>query len=325
MTRVIAAPHEFNVDDLYLDLAGILGRRLYLKCEGFNFAGSIKMKAALGMIDQAERDGLITPGMTLVESSSGNMGVALSMVASSRGYRFVCVTDSRCTLANRRLMEVFGAQVVVITHADEVGGLLGARLRQVRGLCSANEGFVWLNQYANQANWTAHHASTAPEIARAFPALDVLFVGAGTTGTLMGCARYFREHHPEVTIVAVDAIGSVTFGGAPAARVIPGVGTGVRPPLLDVTYVDDVVHVSEEDTVRACHRLAERGFLLGGSTGTVVAGAAAWLEDNARDGDPTAVAISPDLGERYLDTIYYDKWLEDVYGPDVLAGALAGK
>ena len=158
----------------------------------------------------------------------------------------------------------------------------------------------------------------APAIARQFPRLDVLFVGAGTTGTLMGCARYFRKWHRPVRIVAVDTVGSVTFGGAPGRRMIPGLGMAVPPPLLDESYVDEVVRVEEVDTIRACHRMASRGFLFGGSTGTVVRGAMGWLaQHEARD--LTAVAISPDLGERYLDTIYQPNWLQDVYGEDVLS------
>jgi cysteine synthase len=151
--------------------------------------------------------------------------------------------------------------------------------------------------------------------------LDVLFVGAGTTGTLMGCARFFRRWRRPVRVVAVDSVGSVTFGGPPARRMIPGLGSGVRPPLLDESLVDDVVLVEEVDAIRACHRLASRGFLFGGSTGIVVSGAAAWL---AKNGDPdlTAVTIAPDLGERYLDTVYQTNWLEDLYGKDVLPSAI---
>jgi cysteine synthase len=122
---------------------------------------------------------------------------------------------------------------------------------------------VWLNQYTNPGNWQAHYRTTAPAIARQFPQLDVLFVGAGTTGTLMGCARYFREWHRPVRIVAVDSVGSVAFGGAPGRRMIPGLGAGIRPPLLDESYVDEVIRVEEADTIRACHRLARHGFLAG--------------------------------------------------------------
>ncbi len=314
---VISVPQAFNEDDLYVDVASIFDVPLYLKCEGFNFAGSIKLKAATEMVEAAERDGVLTPDSVLIESSSGNLGVALAMIAASRGYRFLCVTDPRCNLSTRRLMEALGSQVHIVTEPDPVGGFLGARIDYVEAMCASDSRFVWLNQYRNPGNWRAHLKRTAPAIARDFPDLDVLFVGAGTTGTLMGCARFFREWHRPVHVVAVDAVGSVTFGGPQSRRMIPGLGSGVRPALLDESYIDEVVLVEEADTLRACHRLAHRGFLFGGSTGTVVSGAKSWLDRNGRPGI-TAVAIAPDLGERYLDTVYQTNWLEDLFGKDVL-------
>jgi 2,3-diaminopropionate biosynthesis protein SbnA len=314
---VITSPLDFNEENLYVDLLSIFGHSIFLKCEGFNFAGSIKLKAATEMVQAAERNAVLTPGAVLVESSSGNLGVALSMIAASKGYRFVCVTDSHCNLSTRRLMEALGSQVHIISEPDANGGFLGARIDYVRALCASDHRYVWLNQYANPNNWNAHYRSTAPAIARQFPQLDVLFVGAGTAGTLMGCARYFREWHRPVRIVAIDSVGSVAFGGAPGRRMIPGLGTSVCPPLLDESYVDEVLRVEEADTIRACHRLARNGFLFGGSTGTVVSGAMSWLaQRDARE--LTAVAIAPDLGERYLDTIYQSNWLRELYGEDVL-------
>jgi cysteine synthase A len=218
------------------------------------------------------------------------------------------------------LMEALGSQVHIIAEPDSRGGFLGARIDYVRALCASDPRYVWLNQYTNPGNWRSHYRTTAPEIARQFPHLDVLFVGAGTTGTLMGCARYFREWHRPVRVVAVDSVGSVTFGGPPGRRMIPGLGTSVRPPLLDESYVDEVTFVEEADTIRACHRLARRGFLFGGSTGTVVSGAAEWLAQHDAQ-ELTAVAIAPDLGERYLDTIYHTNWLQDLYGEDVLSNS----
>jgi 2,3-diaminopropionate biosynthesis protein SbnA len=312
--QIISAPDEFHTEDLFVDLKWITGRPLYLKCEGFNFAGSIKLKAAAEMLAAAERDGTLSEGSTIVESSSGNLGVALSSIAASRGYQFVCVTDARCNPTTIRAIESFGGRVHVVTEADPEIGLLGERLRYVRELCEQDERFVWLNQYTNDNNWIAHHRTTAPAIAKAFPQLDVVFVGAGTAGTLMGCARYFREHAPQVRIVAVDSVGSVTFGGPPGARHIPGLGAAITPPLLDVTYVDDVVRVSEMDTVRTCHRLARAGFLFGGSTGTVVSGALDWLAGHDPGGRLTCVAIAPDLGDRYLESIYRRSWLRETYG-----------
>lgn len=315
--QVISAPHAYDEEALYVDLQPIFGQSLYLKCEGFNFAGSIKLKAATAMVEAAERDGRLKPGSILIESSSGNLGVALSLLAASKGYQFLCVTDSRCNLVTRRLMEALGSQVHIITEPDPVGGLLGARLNHVRSLCASDDHYLWLNQYENAENWGAHYRRTAPEIGRAFPHLDVLFVGAGTTGTLMGCARYFREWHRRVRVIGVDAVGSVTFGGPPARRMIPGLGTSVRPALLDESYVDEVVMVEEIATIRACYRLAQRGFLFGGSTGTVVSGAMSWLRENGSE-TMTAVALAPDLGERYLDTIYQTNWLRDLYGEEAL-------
>ncbi|GAA4858495.1 2,3-diaminopropionate biosynthesis protein SbnA [Actinomycetospora straminea] len=314
---IISDPLQYNEDELFVDLRAMTGHALYLKCEGFNFAGSIKLKAARGMVEAAERDGLLNQWSVLVESSSGNLGVALAMVAASKGYRFLCVTDSRCNETTRRLIRTLGSDVHTVTDPNPVTGLLGARIDHIQRLCASSPRYVWLDQYANPANWRAHHRTTAPAIAREFPELDVLFVGAGTTGTLMGCARWFRWWNPDVRIVAVDAVGSVSFGGPASRRLIPGLGMSVPPPQLDASLVDDVVRVEEEDTVRACHRLATRGFLFGGSTGTVVSGATAWLD---RYGTPglTAVAIAPDMGERYLDTVYSRSWVLEHYGEAVL-------
>ncbi|WP_432082294.1 2,3-diaminopropionate biosynthesis protein SbnA [Streptomyces sp. WAC 04229] len=315
---VITTPQSFNEEDLYVDLAPMLGHRLFLKCEGFNFAGSIKLKAANEMVESAERRGILSPDSILVESSSGNLGVALSMIAASKGYRFVCVTDSRCNLTTRLMMEALGSQVHVVSDEHATGGLLGARLAHVRALCAADDRYVWLSQYTNADNWKAHYFRTAPAIARRFPRLDVMFIGVGTTGTLMGCARWFRSWHRPVRIVAVDSIGSAIFGDPPGRRMIPGLGMSTRPPLLDEAYVDEAVRVDEAYTIRTCRSLARRGFLFGGSTGTVVSGAASWL---ARHGTPglTTVAIAPDLGERYLDTVYQTNWVQALYGDDALA------
>jgi N-(2-amino-2-carboxyethyl)-L-glutamate synthase len=316
---IVSVPQDFNEDELYVDLLSVFGESLFLKCEGFNFAGSIKLKAATEMVEAAERDGRLHPGSILVESSSGNLGVALAMIAASKGYRFLCVTDSRCNKSTRRTIEALGSKVhmIPLAAADKPGGLLGARIDFVRKLCASDDRYVWLNQYSNEGNWQAHYRRTAPAIVKQFPKLDVLFVGAGTTGTLMGCARYLREWHRPVRVVAVDTVGSVTFGGPQRRRMIPGLGTSVRPPLLDESYVDEVVMVEEPNTIRACHRLARRGFLFGGSTGTVVSGAVDWLAEHGTP-DTTAVAIAPDLGERYLDTVYQPEWVEEFYGEDAI-------
>ena len=277
---------------------------LYLKCEGFNFAGSIKLKAATAMVEAAERDGMLTPGSDARRVLVRQPRRGAEHDRRQQGLPVHLRHRLPLQPATRRLMEALGSQVHVITEPDEVGGLLGARIDYVRAAVRRRRP-VRLAEPVHEPEQLAGAlpAPPRPRSPAQFPDLDVLFVGAGTTGTLMGCARFFREWHRQVRVVAVDTVGSVTFGGPPGRRMIPGLGTSVRPPLLDESFVDDVVLVEEADTVRACHRLARRGFLFGGSTGTVVSGAMSWLDQH--DGrELTAVAIAPDLGERYLDTIY---------------------
>jgi cysteine synthase A len=316
---IITAPYAYSEENLYVDLQPIFGQSLFLKCEGFNFPGSVKLKAGRAMVEAAEREGFLKPGSALVESSSGNLGLALSMIAANKGYDFVCVTDARCNKSIMRHMQALGARVHMITHAaaDSDGGLLGARISYVRALCASDPRYVWLNQYTNPGNPNAHFRTTAPAITRDFPQLDVLFIGAGTTGTLMGCARFLREWPRRVHVVAVDSVGSVTFGGPVGRRMIPGLGAAVPPPQFDRSFVDEFVLVEEADTIRTCRRLAKHGYLFGGSTGTVVCGAINWLKQHQANGR-TAVAISPDLGERYVDTIYNNEWVQQHFGGGIL-------
>ena len=158
------------------------------------------------MVEAAERDGLLRPGSILVESSSGNLGVALSMIAASKGYRFVCVTDSRCNLATRRLMEALGAEVHIDRRARPDRRLPRRAARTTSASCARPTSATCGSTSTPTRNaWQAHYRTTGPAIARQFPELDVLFVGAGTTGTLMGCARFFRQWHRPVRIVASTA------------------------------------------------------------------------------------------------------------------------
>ena len=174
---IVSSPQDFNEDQLFVDLEPVVGQSLFLKIEGMNFAGSVKLKAAGEMVAAAERDGLLKPGSVLVESSSGNLGVALSMIAASKGYEFLCVTDSRCNLQTRLLMQAVGARVHIVTEPDPVSGLLGARMSYIEQLCASDERYVWLNQYTNPNAWMAHYRTTAPAIAAQFPDLDVFSSG----------------------------------------------------------------------------------------------------------------------------------------------------
>lgn len=308
----VEAPHDLILDKIFVDLSPALGRAISLKCEGFNFAGSVKAKAAAGMVRAAEEAGRIRPGSTIIESSSGSLGIALAAIAANRGYQFVCVTDLRCNERNILLMESFGAKVVVISEPDENGGFLGSRIRYVKEACAADPSLLWLNQYANEGNWRAHYRTTAPSIVRSHPDLEFLFIGAGTTGTLTGCGRFLKEIGHPAKIVAVDSVGSITFGGPAGRRLIPGLGSSHRPDIVDESVIDEIVKIEEVDTIRMCRYLAGRGFLFGGSTGTVVSGAFQRLREERPEA--RAVAISPDFGERYLDTVYSDHWVREHFG-----------
>ncbi|MEU1090073.1 2,3-diaminopropionate biosynthesis protein SbnA [Streptomyces sp. NPDC005576] len=309
---------DIVTDEVFLEVEGVLpDSHLFLKLEGMNPAGSVKLKSALGMVDDAERRGTLWPGGRIVESSSGSLGIALSVIAASRGYSFTCVTDPNISPQSLALIRALGAETVQVTRRDQNGGYLGTRIARIREMTEADPGLVWLNQYANVANAQAHARRTATSILKNIGHVDVLLVGAGTTGTLMGCTRHFRAFSPWTKIVAVDTAGSVTFGGPPGPRHIPGLGTSRRPELCQPDQVDEVVLVEESDAVRMCRRLArEHGLPLGGSTGSVLAALEA-ITDRVPAGS-RVVAVSPDMGDRYAKTIYDDLWVADTFGADAL-------
>ena len=313
---IVESPLELIFRDLFYRLRGFVGSHdVFLKLEGFNVSGSIKVKTAIGLLEDLEQRGIARPHETvIVESSSGNLGVALSLVCAIKGYKFICVTDPNATRANIRGMELYGAKVIVIEERDTAGGYLENRFETIDRILQSEPNAVWLNQYDNIANKNVHAEQTANEIAREFDKVDWLFVGAGTTGTLAGVSERLRHEFPRIKVVAVEPVGSVTFGGAPGPRNIPGIGTSLRPKLADLVNPDRVVAVEEGKTIEACLSFVrDYHLLVGGSTGTVLA-AVQQLAPEFALGD-TIVAISPDLGEKYLDTIYNPAWVENIIAP----------
>lgn len=292
-------PHDF------------VGVPVYLKLEGFNIAGSIKLKTAIGLIDGLQRDNKIIRGKTkIIESSSGNLGVALSIVCKSRNIPFVCVTDLNANPNNVQLMQLYEAQVICVTQRDENGGYLGTRIRTINQMLADDPYLVWTNQYENLNNPMTHYLTTAQEIKQEFPKVDYLFIGAGTTGTVMGCGKYFQEVSPTTKVIGVDVEGSVTFCYEAKKRNIPGLGTSKRPPIVDKSLVNEVLIIGEKDTVKMCNQILNLyGLLVGGSTGTVLS-AIHKQKSKFKPGD-IVVAISPDFGERYLNTIYDKTWVAE--------------
>jgi N-(2-amino-2-carboxyethyl)-L-glutamate synthase len=314
---IVSRVDELVTGSAFLELPGFVPQfSTYLKLEGLNPAGSIKLKTARALVQSLEDDDLIGPGSALIESTSGNLGIALAIVCAARRYPITLVTDTNANAGSVKMMRALGAEVVVVRDRDRNGGFLHTRIDYVRRRLAENPKLVWLNQYANRANAAAHRDETATEVLAGFGAPDWLFVGAGTTGTLMGCVERFRDI-PATAVVAVDAVGSVTFGGAPAPRRIPGLGTSRRPEIFRDDGSFHKVLVAEPDTIRVCRRVArDYGLLVGGSTGTVLAAVEAFGERIAPDS--IALAISPDLGDRYLDTIYSDEWIIKNFGADLL-------
>lgn len=299
---------DFMLHDTdFVSLDNFIDAEVILKLEGLNSAGSIKLKTAYGLIKSVKDAGLIKDDTVLIESSSGNLGCALAMVCAKERLNFTCVIDPNAMTTNVKMMNALGANIHRVNELDINGGYLGTRIDYIKKLISEKPNYIWLNQYANKANPNIHSNTTAKSIDNSISDIDYLFVGAGTTGTLMGCLQYFTEHNPKVQIFAVDTVGSVTFGGPASKRYIPGLGTSQRPPLFHHHPVPNFIMIPEVKAVAMCRWIAKKyGLVLGGSTGSVLAGIYE-NRDKLKKG-AKVVAISPDMGEKYLDTIYDEIW-----------------
>jgi N-(2-amino-2-carboxyethyl)-L-glutamate synthase len=290
------------------------GFNLYAKMEGVNPGGSIKDRAALSIIENALALNLIKPGDTIIESSSGNMGIGLAQVCSYYGLRFICVIDSKTTRLNIEILKAFGATVDLVTTPDpQTGEFLQARINRVKALLRKIDDSFWPDQYRNIHNPLAHHR-TMQEIARALNGeIDFLFCAASTCGTMRGCAEYIKSHKLRTKVYAVDAVGSVIFGGQSAKRLIPGHGASVRPELYQPDLANECIHVTDLQCVIGCRRLAQReAILAGGSSGAVI-----MAVDTVKHLIPkgaNCVVILPDRGERYLDTIFSNEWVDRHFG-----------
>jgi len=288
--------------------------RLYAKLEALNPGGSMKDRPAINIIREGLRSGAIRPDSVIIESSSGNMGIGLAQACSYYGLRFICVIDAKTTLQNRLLLQAYGAEVDLVDKPDpETGELLQARLNRVKELLALYPNAFWTNQYANTHNSDAHH-QTMDEIVTALDGkVDYVFCATSTCGTLRGCSEFIREQKLPTEIIAVDAIGSVIFDGPSAKRLIPGHGAAVRPSLYQPGLADRCVHITDIECVIGCRLLARReAILAGGSSGAIIMAIKHSLPRIPEGA--VCVAILPDRGERYLDTIYSDSWVEEHLG-----------
>lgn len=303
-TPLVALPHMFPASPF----------RFYAKLEGFNPGGSIKDRAAYTILKNALDSGVIQPGATIVESSSGNMGIGLAQACAYLKLHFVCVVDPKTTAQNVAILTAYGAEVDAVSEPDPITGeYLQARIDRVQEIVRSRGNSCWTNQYANVLNAVAHH-QTMHEIVTALDGqVDYLFCATSTCGTMRGCAEYVREHGLATRICAVDAEGSVIFGNRSQRRLIPGHGASRRPELFQPDLAHRCIHVSDLDCVVGCRRLLRReAILAGGSSGAVVM--AIERIKHAIPAGARCVAILPDRGERYLDTIYSDAWVDRHFG-----------
>ena len=288
--------------------------RLFGKLEALNPGGSIKDRPAVKIIERALETGEIRPGWTVIESSSGNMGIGLAQACLYYGLKFICVVDPKVTTQNLRLLRAYRAEVVMVSEPDPLTGeFLQARIDRVRSLLESVENSFWPDQYSNTYNSIAHYQTMREIVEGLEREPDYLFCATSTCGTLRGCVEYCREHGLLTTVIPVDAEGSVIFGGPKRKRLIPGHGAAVIPQLYQPDLADRCVHVNDLGCVVGCRRLVRReGILSGGSSGAVL-----MALDKIKDEIPPGaicVVILPDRGERYIDTIYSDDWVQEQFG-----------
>jgi len=283
---------------------------VWAKLEMLNPGGSAKDRSAARMVEDALANGTIRRGFTVIESTSGNLGIGLAHACRKHGLNLICVVDIRTDPAKIEAIRALGGEVRVVAEPDpRTGDLLAARLTLVRKLAAVTPGAWWPDQYSNESN-PAAHMDTMAEIDSALDGdLDWLFVATSTTGTLRGCCDYLAEAGRPTSVVAVDAVGSVLFNGARGKRRLPGMGAGVPTKLSRGAWFDRLIRVTDLDSVIGCRRLlAREGIFAGASSGGVamaLESISPLLETGAR-----CAMIFADGGEGYVSTAYDDAWVE---------------
>ena len=280
-----------------------LKARLIVKLESFNPAGSVKDRVALAMIEDAETSGLLKPGATIIEPTSGNTGIGLAFVAASKGYKLILTMPDTMSVERRNLLKALGAELVLTPGANGMKGAI-ARAEELKATIP---GAVILQQFDNPANPAMHERTTGQEIWRDTEGhVDIFVAGVGTGGTVSGVGAALKKHNPAVKVVAVEPTDSpVLSGGAPGAHKIQGIGAGFVPKNYNPAVVDEILQVTNDDAIRTGRELAQKeGLLVGISSGAAVSVATrlALLPENE---GKTIVALLPDTGERYLSTLLY--------------------
>jgi cysteine synthase A len=288
----------------------------FAKLESINPGGSIKDRTALNMLENAIENGKINKNTTVIESTSGNLGIGLAQVCAYHKLKFICIVDPKANIQNINIIKAYGGKVDYVSEPEpQTGEFLQARLKRAEMLCQKNSDVFWINQYSNVDNPLAHHETMREILEQLNEQVNYLFCAVSTCGTIRGCAEYIHKRKLNVQIFAVDVKGSKIFDNEEAIRQFPGMGAGVRTIHCDDELINGYILVSELDCIRYCHHLvAQEGILAGASSGGVVAAVKA-MQNKMKNGS-TCVMIFPDRGDRYLNTLYSEEWIKQNFGED---------
>ena len=280
-----------------------LKKPVVAKVEFFNPGGSVKDRIALAMIEDAEKKGLLKPGATIIEPTSGNTGVGLALVSAVKGYHLILTMPETMSVERRNLVKAYGAEVRLTSGKE---GMPGA-IKAAEELRDSIPGSIILGQFVNAANPQKHYETTGPEIWRDTDGkIDILVAGVGTGGTISGIARFLKEQNPNIQVIAVEpATSPVLNGGKSGPHKIQGIGAGFIPDTYNAKYIDEVLDIQNDDAIRAGREIAQTDGILVGISSGAAAFAATEVAKRAGNENKNIVALLPDTGERYLSTVLY--------------------
>lgn len=289
---------------------------VFAKLECYNPTGSIKDRAAFYIINYLLDKRIITKNTTIIESSSGNFGVSLSAYTRLYGLKFICVVDKTTLPINEQIIKLNGAKVIRIDTPDKFGGYLLNRIAKVKEIVTNTDDIYWINQYENVINAQGYYHTLGEEICDEAPnhKLDYIFMGVSSGGTITGISRKVKERYPNAQVIAVDVEGSVIFDGKPKKRFIPGIGSSIKPRILQYAKIDQVVTIDEEETVAACRKLFKNhNIMVGGSSGSVYAAVHKYFHNSHHSNeDLNIMCVFADTGSKYLNTLYNKDWCKMV-------------
>lgn len=283
------------------------GMNIYVKLEGNNITGSMKDRPANFVLKKLESMDYLKKYDGIIESSSGNMGIALARACVAYNKKFFCVIDPKILSINKCIMNGLGANLIMVDKADEYGGYLCMRLKKVQELIEKYN-LYWFNQYDNK--WVIEsYREIVDEVYKDLLQINYFFVSVSSCGSIAGISKRLKEISPKSKVIAVDTEGSIIFGQEAKKRHIPGVGSSIVPKNLSHTLIDDIVIVNEQDTIKKCLEFTKRFFFIGGSSGLVLAGIDKYSKLNKQEMlGKNVVTLFPDRGERYMNTIYDLEW-----------------